>query len=143
MKQLILLISLVFSLFAETEFTDPKPSIVEPRQIIFSLKYGDEKSINHLLSTANNVLKYYGPEKVEMEILMYADGLKALLKKDKKVQARIETLMQYDVEFVACKNTMRTQKIKESDLIEGTQFVTAGIVELIEKVKSNWVHIQP
>jgi intracellular sulfur oxidation DsrE/DsrF family protein len=51
--------------------------------------------------------------------------------------------MQFDVEFIACHNTMETYNIKESDLIEGSIVVTAGVVELLESVKKGWVYIKP
>jgi hypothetical protein len=51
--------------------------------------------------------------------------------------------MQYEVEFVACGNTMRTLNIKEEDLIEGSVVVTAGVVELLESVQKGWIYIKP
>ncbi len=51
--------------------------------------------------------------------------------------------MQYDVEFIACGNTMRTLHIKKDDLIDGTTIVTAGVVELLESVKKGWIYIKP
>lgn len=38
---------------------------------------------------------------------------------------------------------MRTKNIKEEELIEDTVIVTAGIVEMIERVKEGWVNIVP
>lgn len=142
MRHLLVLISLVFTLFSETEFSEPIPSIMEPRQIILSVASSDEESINHVLSTANNVLKFYGPEKVQMRIVAYAGGIEGVLKKHKKIAERVNTLMLYEVTFVACRNTMRTKKIAETELINGTEIVTAGIVEIIERVKAGWVYIK-
>ena len=129
--------------YGETQFADPKPSIDNPRQIIFSITAGDDESINHVLSSANNVLKFYGPENVEMEIVAYYHGIRALLKSEKKIAVRVNALMQYDVKFVACGNTMETKKIKPSEIIEGREIVTAGIVELVEQIKSGSTYIRP
>lgn len=136
---------MVFSmcLFAETQFAEPKPSIDNPRQIVFCITAGDDESINHVLSSANNVLKFYGPENVEMEIVAYYHGIRALMKNEKKIAVRVKSLMQYDVKFVACGNTMQTKKINSSQLIEGSEIVTAGIVEIAERVKSGWIYIRP
>ncbi|MCJ7765888.1 MAG: hypothetical protein MUP09_08115 [Thiovulaceae bacterium] len=38
---------------------------------------------------------------------------------------------------------MRTKKIEEKELIDGSEVVTAGIVEMIERVKSGWTYIRP
>jgi intracellular sulfur oxidation DsrE/DsrF family protein len=142
-RHIAILIIFVIGSFAETQFAQPKPSIDNPRQIIFSIVAGDDESINHVLSSANNVLKFYGPENVEMEIVAYYHGIRALLKSEKKIAVRVHALMQYDVKFVACGNTMETKKITPSQLIEGSEIVTAGIVEIIERVKSGSTYIRP
>ena len=104
---------------------------------------GTDEEINHVLSSANNVLKEYGPENVQMRIVAYYHGVRGLLKKEKEIAVRVEALMQYNVEFVACGNTLRTKKIDESELIEDTEVVTAGIVEIVERVKEGWIYIRP
>jgi intracellular sulfur oxidation DsrE/DsrF family protein len=139
----LILLSLCIVSFADTEFAQPKPAIDNQRQIVFSIKSGDDESIHHVLSSANNVLKFYGPENVEMKIVAYYHGIKALQKSHKDIDLRVRALMMLDVEFVACGNTMKTKKIKEEELIKGTVIVTAGIVEMIERVKEGWVNIVP
>jgi len=142
MRKILLLISLSLILFAETEFSEPIPSMLEPRKIVFSISSGEDKDINHVLSTANNVLKFYGPENVNMVIVAYAGGIEGVLKHNTKIAERVRTLMMYEVVFVACDNTMRTRHIDHSGLIEGTQIVTAGIVEIIERVQDEWIYIK-
>ena len=128
---------------ADTEFAQPKPSFENPRKIIFSIKSADDEEIHHVLSSANNVLKFYGPSNVQMRIVAYYHGIKALLKANKEIAVRVDALMQYEVEFVACGNTLETKKIKKEELIEDVEIVTAGIVEIIEKVHEGWVNIVP
>lgn len=142
-QKLLIVAILALTSHAETQFAEPKPSIDNPRQIIFSITAGDDESINHVLSSANNVLKFYGPENVEMEIVAYYHGIRALLKNEKKIAIRVKALMQYDVKFIACGNTMETKKIKPSELIVGSEIVTAGIVEILERVKSGYIYIKP
>ena len=144
MKKLIYLYFMMFNLLsADTIFVDPQPTFIEPRQVVFSMTGSTDAEIHHILSSANNVLKFYGPENVQIRIVAYYHGIRGLLKKDKKIALRVKVLMQYNVEFVACENTMRTKKIDRSELIEGTEFVTAGIVEMIERVKEGWIYIKP
>jgi len=144
MRRMILLLVMTFALlFADTEFAEPKPSIDNPRKIVFPITHGDDESINHVLSSANNVMKFYGPENVQIAIICYAKGIRTLLKKEKKIAVRVRSLQTYDVEFVACHNTMRTLKIKPEDLIEGIEIVTAGIVELVERDLKGWIYIRP
>lgn len=142
-KYFTLVLLLCATLTADTVFAEPKPSIDNQRQIVFSIKNGDDESIHHVLSSANNVLKFYGPENVHMRIVAYYHGIRALLKSEKDIAMRVDALMQYDVEFVACGNTMRTKKIQEDELIDGVEIVTAGIVEMTERVKEGWINIVP
>ena len=51
--------------------------------------------------------------------------------------------MTYDVEFIACKNTMDTLKIDKKELLDGVEVVTAGIVELIERQLRGYIYIRP
>jgi len=142
-KITLILLSFCIMSFGDTEFAEPKPAIDNQRQIIFSIKSANDEVINHVLSTANNVLKFYGPENVEMKIVAYYQGIKALEKKHKEIALRVRALMLFDVEFIACANTMRTKNIKTEELIEGSVIVTSGVVELIERVKEGWVNIAP
>jgi len=143
MRLLMLILAWTALMFADTEFADPKPSIDAPRQIVFSVTEGDDEAINHVLSSANNVLKFYGPEKVQLEIVAYSGGIRTVLKSNPKIAERVRTLMLYDVTFIACGNTMRTKNIKEDQLIDDVEIVTAGIVEMIERVKAGWIYIKP
>ncbi len=142
-KFTLILLSFCTLLFADTDYADPKPSIDNPRKIVFSVTEDSPAALDHILSVANNVLKFYGPEKVEMKIVAYSKGLTLLYKRNRKSAIRVDALMQYDVEFVACGNTMRTFKVKKEDLIEGSVIVTAGVVELLESVKAGWIYIKP
>lgn len=143
MKYILMLLLIGTALFGDTRYAEPKPSIDNQRQILFSINSGDDEKINHVLSSANNVLKYYGPENVHMRIVAYYHGIKAVLKANKEIAERVNTLMQYDVEFVACENTMVTKHIKKEELIDGTEIVTAGIVEIAERIKEGWIYIVP
>ncbi|MDQ7047530.1 MAG: DsrE family protein [Sulfurovum sp.] len=113
MKKILMAFVLLCSMgFAETEFADPKPAMDNPRQLIFSIASSDAKEVNRIISTVNNVLKFYGLENTEVVIVAYGQGLKSLLKKgDAEIRKRIEALMTYDVEFIACGNTMKTLHI--------------------------------
>ena len=129
-------------LYADTEFADPKPSIDNPRKFVFPISEGTDAAINHVLSSANNVMKFYGPEKCEVCIVCYSKGIKAL-QKNRSFSKRVKSLMTYDVEFIACGNTMRTLRIKKKNLLDGVEIVTAGIVELIERQLRGWIYIRP
>ncbi|SFV54521.1 FIG00538184: hypothetical protein [hydrothermal vent metagenome] len=148
MRQTLLLLFILISfVMAETEFAEPKPSLMNPRKFIFPITTGDENEISHVLSSASNVIKFYGVDKCEVVIVCYSQGIKAVLKKahffDKDIQKRVRSLMTYDVEFIACGNTMQTYKIEKKELIDNVEVVTAGIVELIERELRGYIYIRP
>ena len=139
----LILLSFCILSFGDTEFADPEPSFANPRQIIFSVTEDSPHALDHILSVASNVVKYYGVDNVNMKIVAYSKGLKLLYKNNISTSKRVDALMQIDVEFIACGNTMTTYKVKKKDLVEGSIVVTAGVVELLERVKSGWTYIKP
>ena len=130
--------------FSETEFAEPKPSMENPRKFVFPITTWDKAEINHILGSANNVIKFYGVDNTEVVIVAYSQGIKSLLKHhDNKIRKRVQSLMTYDVEFIACGNTMKTLKIDKKELLDGVEVVTAGIVELIERQLRGYIYIRP
>ena len=129
---------------AETEFTKPIPAIDNPRKILFPIASSDLKEVNRIVSTVNNVMKFYRPENTEIIIVVYGQGVKSLLQKgESNLRKRIEALMTYDVVFIACENTMRTLKIDKKELLDEVEFVTAGVVEIIERKLAGYTYITP
>jgi len=130
-------------IFAETEFAKPKPAIDNPRKIVFSIDTIDDKEVNHVISTVNNVIKFYRPENTEIVVVVYSQGVK-ILRKDSNndTRKRIEALMTYDIEFVACENSLRTLGIKKKELMDDLSFGTAGIVEIIERQLQGFIYIK-
>jgi len=145
MRRFLLIFLLMFSFVnAETEFADPKPSMDNPRKFVFPITTWDRAEINHILGSANNVIKFYGVDNTEVVIVAYSQGIKSLLTNhDNKIRKRVKSLMTYDVEFIACQNTMTTLKIDKKELIDGVEVVTAGIVELIERQLRGYIYIRP
>ena len=145
MRRVLTVILLMCTLsFSETEFAKPKPSMEHPRKIIFPITKWDKDEVNHILSSANNIIKFYGVDNIELVIVAYSQGIKTLLKdKDKNIRKRVESLMNYDVEFIACGNTMKTLKIDKKELLDGVEIVTAGIVELTERQLRGYIYILP
>lgn len=56
---------------------------------------------------------------------------------------RISSLINYDVEFIACKNTMESMHWTKDDLIDDLSYVQAGIVEVIEKQVDGYFEVTP
>ena len=141
-KKLFLTLCLFGFALAETKFSDPKPSFESPRKVVYSLYVNDLDTVNHTIGSMYNILKEYPAESLKIVVVAYGKGMRVLKKDyDKKTLERIKSLMEYDVEFIGCKNTMETMKWKESDFIDGISFTQAGIVEVIEKQQDGYIGI--
>lgn len=148
-KILVLCVMMLSFVVAETELSEPKPSMMNPRKFVFPITTDNEQEISHVLSSASNVVKFYGVDKCHVVIVFYSKGIKAVLKKpkffDKDIQKRLKSLMMYDdtVEIVACHNAMKTYDITDKDLLKDVDVVTAGIVEIIERQLRGYIYIRP
>jgi len=142
-KTLFLLCFGVFS-FAQSSFSNPEPTFENPRKVVLQLYYSDIKRVNQTLGMIYNILKEYPAETLNVVVVTYGPGMRALKKDyDKDTLSRVQSLMEYDVEFVGCRNTMESMHWKDNDFIENISFVQAGIVELIERKIDGFIGINP
>ncbi|MDD3008985.1 MAG: DsrE family protein [Arcobacter sp.] len=141
-KKILLLSLLAIFSFAESKFSDPQPTFDNPRKVVYSLYVGDLETVNHTIGSMYNILKEYPSESLKIVVVAYGKGLRVLKKDyDANTLNRVKSLMEYDVEFVACKNTMETMKWTEKDFIDGISYTQAGIVEVIEKQQEGYIGI--
>lgn len=144
-KALIIILFIIpIMVSGKMEFSEPKPSFENPRKWVIGLNTNDLDTVNHTLDAINNVLKEYPMESLKIAVITYSSGIRALKKDyDKKTLSRIRSVMEYDIEFVVCKNTMDTMKWKKEDFIDGVTYIQAGIAGLIERAVGGWIHITP
>ncbi len=142
MKKFLIVILLTVFTYAESTFSDPQPSFDDPRKVAIQLYDSDLKKVDHNLSTIYNILEEYPEESLKVVVIAYGNGVRALMKNyDEKSLTRIKSLMEYDVEFIVCRNTMETMKWTEDDFIEDLSYVQAGIVEVVERQIAGYVGI--
>ncbi|MGE5547370.1 MAG: DsrE family protein [Solirubrobacterales bacterium] len=122
---------------------EPKPTWENPRRILLQLNSDDAKKINGVLNNAVNLQKFYGQDNVRVAIVAYGPGVTALLKTGSPVAERVASLRQYEVEFVACGNTLATTGKTAADLLPGVGVTTAGIAEIVERQIEGWHVVAP
>jgi intracellular sulfur oxidation DsrE/DsrF family protein len=143
-KNILLFLVMVSSLYSQMEFSDKKPTFDDPRLWIVKLNTNDIDKVNHIIDNINNVLKIYPSKALDVTVVVYSSGMRVLKKDyDKNTLLRIKSLMEYDVEFIGCKNTMETMGWKEDDFIEDINYVQAGIAQILERVASGWIELTP
>ncbi len=98
-----------------------------------------------VLNVANNLLRHYGPDNVDIEIVAFGPGLRLLLA-DNANGKRIQGLADQGVRFSACSNTIRafTRKLgHEPKLNSHAVRVAAGVVRIIDLVRQGYILIKP
>jgi len=142
---LVLLAALAWpaAAMADTEISNPPPGIDNPRRIMLQLTSDAPKDINNLLHNAVNLQKFYGQDQVQIVVVAYGAGMQALYAKTSPVVDRVRSLMQYDIQFIGCGNTMETTHRTRDELIPGVEVVTAGIAEIVERQLRGWVYVRP
>jgi intracellular sulfur oxidation DsrE/DsrF family protein len=144
MKKFLVFLLIPLFVFAKYNFKEPKPTFDNPRKIIMKLNNKDKSYANHLLGTIYNILKEYPDGALKVVVIAYGPGMRVIKKDyDKKTLSRIKSLMEYDVEFIGCINTMQTMNWKKKDFIDGIDFVQAGIVEVIERQAHGFIDATP
>ena len=115
-------------------------------KIVLQLSDGSIEKQQLVLSVASNVMKHYGPDLVEIEIVAFGPGLQ-LLYKDNINSERINGLVASGgVRFSACENTMITLREKlghEIELNKHSKIVQTGVVRLIELVDQGYLLVRP
>jgi len=144
MRKIVLIILVSVFALAKMGFSTPKPTFDNPRKWMVKLSTSNLKIVRHTISGIYNVLKEYPPETLQVAVVVYGPGMRVLKKDyDPLVLKKIKSLMEYDVEFVACKNTMATMGWTKKDLIGGLSYVQAGIAESIERKVAGWIDVTP
>ena len=98
-----------------------------------------------VLNVATNLIKHYGPDKVDVEIVAFGPGLR-LMFKDNVNTGRIQGLSTSGVKFSACKNTIAgmTKKLGHApELNSNAVPVSAGVVRIIELENQGFKLIKP
>lgn len=135
---LALLIS--FSLYASPE---TKP--FAEKRVVLQISDNDPFKQTLVLNVASNLIKHYGTDKVDVEIVAFGPGLRLLFKENSNVP-RIQSLAQEGVAFSACENTiagMSRQLGHPPELNPTATPVSAGVVRIMDLVDQGYQLIKP
>lgn len=145
MKKFLLSILLIaFAYGEQMEYADPQPTFDNPRQWVIKLRTANVEDVNHMLGSIYNVLKEYPSGAINIAVVTYAQGVRVIRKDyDRDTLDRIESLMEYDVEFIVCRNTADTMGWKDDEFLDDVSYVRAGIAEVIERQAAGWIGVTP
>jgi intracellular sulfur oxidation DsrE/DsrF family protein len=98
-----------------------------------------------VLNVASNLVKHYGEDDVDVEIVAFGPGLRLLMQGNANT-GRIDGLAQKGVRFSACSNTIRNFGKKlgaEPPLDSNAKKVQAGVVQIVDLVKQGYILVKP
>ena len=98
-----------------------------------------------VLNNASNILKHYGPDKADVEIVAYGPGLRLLFAENSNA-GRIKGLTESGVRFAACQNTINNMSKtlgREIKINPNARVVPGGVVRIKELVDQGYTLIKP
>ena len=139
---LVMLLALGWSasLFADTE---SKP--FAEKRIVLQISDPNPFKQTLVLNVASNLIKHYGTDKVDIEIVAFGPGLRLLFAENAN-KPRIQGLADNDVRFSACSNTISAMSKKlghPPELNPHAVKVSAGVVRIIDLIDQGYVLIKP
>lgn len=141
---LLPLLALIFvSGAAAAEIKSDKP--FAEAKVALQISDSDPFKQTLVLNVANNLIKHYGQDKVDIEIVAFGPGLR-LLFDDNENKGRIASLANQGVRFSACNNTIRAMsKVLDHEpvLNSNAQRVPAGIVRIMELTSNGYTLVKP
>ena len=150
MPKLIKFLFYGFMILAVTAFgttgaaeSDNKP--FAEKKVVLQISDNDPFKQTLVLNVANNLMKHYGPDKVDVEIVAFGPGLRLLFAGNSNV-GRIQGLADNGVRFAACSNTVRAMGKKlghPPELNPNSTKVAAGVVRIMDLVEQDYLLIKP
>ncbi len=109
-------------------------------RIVFQITSPDTAAYRALARQIVHVLE--GWPKAQIEVVAHNKGIALLVKQKTNVAAELEALQARGVQFVACEQTLKQQKLEKSDILPLAGFVPRGLLEIVEKQEQDWAYIK-
>ena len=110
---IVLLVGNFLMFTATAEALNPEKPFAE-RHVLLQVSDGDPAKFSLALDVANNLIRHYGgTDNIDVQIITFAGGVNMLTRPDSNPNfERIKSLMDSEVTFVVCLNSLDTIKRK-------------------------------
>ena len=145
MKKILGIVAALSLLLSFNTQASPESKPFAEQRVVLQISDGDPFKQTLVLNVANNLLKFYGQDKVDIEIVAFGPGLRLLFAENTNT-GRIKGLVDSGVQFSACKNTVKgmSKQLGHAPELNTTAVpVTAGIVRIIDLVKQGYTLVKP
>jgi hypothetical protein len=114
-------------------------------RLVLQLSDDDAKKQSLIISVANNLLKFYGPDKIAIEVVTFGPGI-AILRADSPNRPYVDSLVAQGVQFDLCMNTVDTIK-RETGHIPPfnpkARPVEAGVAQILALTEKGYSVVRP
>lgn len=111
-------------------------------RIVIQVNEDNVKKWNEVLVNIHNIQNELGPKNVAIAVVAIGPGL-GMLTAESLAANGVQDALTAGVEFVACGNSMKAQKLAKEDLVEGVKISVAGYVELMRRQQAGWAYLRP
>src|ERR1700681_4988721 len=132
----VMLAALLIATAAPTARAQQAPLQDKPfaeHKIVLQLSDNDPKKQGLVISVANNLMKFYDPDKVAVEIVAFGPGIE-LLRPDNPNRKLVESLVAQGARVDICLTTVDTQERdtgKRPDYIAAATPVQVGVAQIL------------
>ncbi len=130
---------------ARAQLAPPQDKPFADHKIVLQLSDNDPKKQALVISVANNLLKFYDPDKVAIEVVAFGPGID-LLRSDNPNRPRVESLVAQGVRFDVCLNTVDTierETGKRPDIIPAATPVQVGVAQILFLTEKGYTLVRP
>ena len=114
-------------------------------KIVLQLSENDPKKQGLVISVANNLMKFYDPDKVAIEVVTFGPGID-LLRPENPNRQRVESLIAQGVKFDVCLNTVDSierESGKRPEFIAAATPVQVGVAQILLLTENGYTLVRP
>jgi len=113
--------------------------------LALQLSDDDAKKQALVISVAYNLLKFYGPDKIAIEVVAFGPGI-ALLRADSPNRKLVDSLVAQGVRFDVCMNTVETVERETGHRVPlnpNAKRVEAGVAQILVLTEKGYTLVRP
>ena len=122
--------------------TGPALAQERPQRLLIQISDYDPRVWGLALANARNVRHDVGPDKVEIEIVVYGPAIR-MLEMDSDWRDRVTQVIDEGIRVIACENTMKSMKLTRDDMLGGVEFVKTGLAHVMKRELEGWAYARP
>ncbi|HUJ85288.1 MAG TPA: DsrE family protein [Burkholderiales bacterium] len=114
----------------------------KPQRLLIQISDESPKVWGLALSNARNVRHDLGPDKVQIEIVVYGPAIR-MLEAESDWRDRVTEVLDESIRVIACENSMATLGLKRDDMLGGVDFVKTGLAHIMKRELEGWAYVRP